>query len=802
MIKLYKTLLGLAVAMTAALPSYGEAFEYLETFDIASDFSDGATLPEGWASTSDDNIVLQRQTATYIGIPAAYSGSYVLGNYMTNELKNQTFYTKMFDLKGGAECKLSFMYYTPGGTRPSAKIGVYVRAGKSQDYDDQTYDVGTVTPASYSDWTKFEFTFTPEEDGDYCFSFRLYETSDANLLGACGFDDIQVTGYDTNYDPISELEPDEENLAACIELPYSESFDNENLNYTSGDSYLPDGWATTGSQPFITASYSDFAAHTGSYYMLTQNNSEIRADRAFTPFMNLTAGKDYEISFYICIPGNKAYDEDYNLVTNYPKFTLTVGTEQEIDFHPVTLLTIEGGTPQKWVKYGAIFTPQKDGPYCFGFNVTSEEAIGTGGVVIDDLLITADGLVMFPRANFGINNIYDLYNSYMVVFPNDPVTFINNSEYSDSYKWTVSLNHDSENDEGETVTELEQLYTTDEETLSFAFPETGTYTIALTATNSRGTRQSVSEYNIEVMDSNQAYYPFSVYGPSDAMYGRGSVPTYSTDSDNDFITGMNHYYYDFAERIELPEDQHFTWRSLSYWFAHYNLLEDSAVNIFGEKQKSFNLVFYGETDGKLDETKEFGRYSSTMYDTFGSTGIGDNYGHAGDIILPDIETNGVVYVAWQFDPTLTIDVPDANMSRTHFAISAVRHASGVSTLFVKPYNVPREATCQADGNWYPIEAISETNKGFGTSIVLWGDLDTSSVAITSEGKVAHAARYINGNFEISGTEAGETVALYTISGQRIAVAKANGASATISAGELPAGVYIVTTARGAIKVIK
>ncbi len=776
--KVFRQLSSLGALALLAFSAQAAPLEIEENFDDSSQFPDGAVLPQGWLSTSGDNIVLKRYSGDALGI-SANSGSYVIGNYMSLELQEQTLYTSLMNLKGGAECTVDFMYYAPGGTRPSAKVGVKVKAGTAQTPEAQTIEVGTIEATAYSQWTNFTFKFTPETDGDYCISFQLFETSDAGQLGVVAFDDLIITGETPEVDPISLLEPNPDNAASAVELPYNESFDNENENY-DGTSYLPAGWYSVGTEPFITASYPDFPARTGEYYMLTTDTQQVRDERAFTPFFELEAGKEYQLSFYTCIPG---YSGDY------PTLTVTVGTEQEAEFCPVELTRLSEGTPSEWTGVFTTFTPQKSGPYCFAFNLSSE-AERTGGVVIDDFNITTAGLIERPKVSFGITGAYDLYTGALTTFSGNAVTFTNLSQNAEAYVWTVG------NEEGET------LYSTTATDLSYTFPASGLYTVQLKASNARGEKVSLKEINVEVIAEATENFPLADYGSADRIYNKGTVPAFST-GEYDYVTGFNHYYSYFAERIQLPSDRKIKIRSISYWMTDYNLLADLASQTFGEKYKSFSLAIYGETDGKLDESKEFGRYSSDLLNTFGTTGIGDVHGHAADLAFETpIESTGTIYVAWEFDPTLTIDVPDANMTRSYFAITADRHDSGETTLYAKPFAVPNDALAEADGSWCSIDKIDSDMAGLGAAFTLWVDIDDTLAVISPKGEALFAVNLLGDTLHISGTTEGEQIAVYDLTGAQVAQAQGAAYATSVSVAGLAKGIYVVRTAQGTCKFAK
>jgi hypothetical protein len=298
------------------------------------------------------------------------------------------------------------------------------------------------------------------------------------------------------------------------------------------------------------------------------------------------------------------------------------------------------------------------------------------------------------------------------------------------------------------------------------------------------------------------------WNPSqDALLERGLIPAFSANGneeyDYDFVTGYNRYYHKLAERFELPEGTKLNISVLTTWLAHY---KNCAYTSGYDSEKPFEVVLYGETDGKLDENKVFARISSTMKDMFGSSGIGSGAGEGRTIDFVNlygdpIAVEGTFYVAFEFAPNMTITAYDPNIGRSYFATNAIKHATEKATLYVKPVAVPANSTVQPDGNWYPVDMLDNTKKGMGMYFILWVNNMSGDVAINARGEAVFALRVDGNNLVVSGTQAGETVRVFDVNGMLVASATASDNSTIIPVDGL-GGVYIVNTLAGTSKFVK
>lgn len=564
-------------------------------------------------------------------------------------------------------------------------------------------------------------------------------------------------------------------------LPYLQSFDNTDGDY-DGTSYLPIGWTATGTVPFITAYDSDLSAATGTYYMVTSESSTVRDEVAYTPFFDLKAGTTYSISFQLSMPGN---NEGSTPVTT--TLTLTAGSDQTAEAQTETLLT-SGATSEGWTQKETSFTPTTDGQYCFAFSLSSEYAYA-GLVAIDDVLITAPGLVLRPTADFTYEGWFDIMNGKMVTFSDAPVKMINTSKYGTSYEWEAI---------GATPE------TSTEENPSFLFDVEGDYTVKLTATNATGSRTTYKTISVERFGGWSAKEGLKTYNNGEKIAsGYTDVPTFPTDSTYDFISGPNHYYRRYAERFTLPEDVNMVLSSISTWQVAYQRMTAYTSE---ERNHPFTIALYGETDGRLDESKCFGKKVSTVADEWGSQGIGLENSRQWGFSLDEnpITVNGTFYLALEFDASMPIDSDDPNIVRTFAALSTIKHASGATTLYAQPTAGPEGFT--PDGGWYRADQISSEASGYGLNLILWGELyddeHTGIVAVGADGSIVFDTCLKDATLHVSGTTAGESVDIYDLAGRLVSTCKANAQSTAISVDALPHGTYVVKCAAGARKFAK
>lgn len=761
-------------------PTGKEAFELEFTFDNDADFPDGTIVAPGWGY---EGSVFQRNKGEYFGVQA-HSGDYLLGKSTVSS--TVTLFTPMMTLVGGEPCTLEFYFLAPGGTPPVVRnLGLEIKAGTGQSTAEQTIAVGEVAKAQYADWTHFTFSFTPEETGEYCFSL----TTNAAFPTGCGgafIDDVFISGYrpaeaveQPEGPTVDDLEPNEDNLADCQELPYIENFSNE--DHYDGQTYLPIGWHSTGTTVWLTANLAALPAADGEYYMIAYHSEYERDENAYTPFFNLEAGRTYTVSFQTYIQGND-YNEDG--VLTVPTLRFTVGTEQDAEFH-ATLLTLDQRS-SGWVNHTVSFTPRLSGPYTFAYMLSGPA--NSGIVAVDNLVITSEGFIARVEPAFSAVGLFDVMDSRFTVGEATPVQFVNRSRYADSYEWHV---------EG-AVPE-----TSDEEHPSFTFPATGDYTIELTATNAKGSRTTSKSYSIKVVEKGGSYLLSHYHEGEDKYYDRGAVPAYYTDVE-DFVTGFNHYYYTLAQRFDLPVETELSLGQITCWISDRRYA-NSTGSAASQSTAPFSIVVYGaDENGLIDTANELGRKDTTVGDALGSTGLGSISATPQDIVFDEpISVKGTVYVVFEFSDQLIIDAQDANLGRSYVSTTAIRHGHGLTTLYAKPYNVPADSEARV-GEWCTVDKIDSSMAGIGADWNLWvSSKEEVAVALTPDGSIAFAVTTVaGGDIIVSGTHAGGMVNVCDAQGRQLISVPSSDESTRVAASQLGNGIFIVSCPEGSAKIVK
>lgn len=748
-------------------------FESEETFDT---IATGTPLPENWVVEGSG---YQVNTGTYFGV-SAHSGDNVLG--FTSPSSAHGIFTPLKQLVGGKPYTIEF-YYRNLGSYPRV-CGVEVYGCNAQNSNAIITDVLTSDAAAVmTDWKKVTATFTPEADGEYCFAIGFNALAASMFGGSVMFDDFIISGTTVGQggdtpvnDPAEGLEPNEENLADCVELPYFEAFDGTNYDGTSA---LPVGWRSTGTVNWITASMRALPAVAGDYYMIAYHNTEgERDDNAYTAFFNLTANTEYKISYWLFMQGND-YNED--AILSLPSLDFTVGTEQERDFHN-TIATFSQKCTE-WVKQEYTFTPRESGAYCFAWMLTGPT--NSGIVAIDDLRITAEGLVARVEPQFHVKGIYDLMDyTSTISFPGHALQMANTSKYADTYAWTV--------DGAEPATSTEA-------NPSFVFPADGQYTIKLDATNSRGTRSTQRTVNIKLIDeSNTSQQALHLQGPSDQLLQ--TVPAFKTD-EQDYVTGFNHYYKKFAQRYDFAQETPIYLQQLQFYTINCKMVSYPA----DQGELPMHFVLYGANpDGSLNENDVIYDYCTTVAE---GVGVSDNAGLGGfyprNVTFPEaIELTGTFYLAMEFDNAMLVDAQDLNVGRSYLSTALIKHGHGETTLYARPYARPAGSDLPLD-RWCKVSDLDNRMAGLGGYWILWASTSnpgTGVSAIGTEGNVA--TTFMGDNLMVSGVNAGDMINVYALNGARVASAIAHDANFAMSLPALPAGLYVVNTPAGSVKVCK
>ena len=301
------------------------------------------------------------------------------------------------------------------------------------------------------------------------------------------------------------------------------------------------------------------------------------------------------------------------------------------------------------------------------------------------------------------------------------------------------------------------------------------------------------------------------YNPKDDKYlwYYNQLPTFQPEKFSDpnyqfdYVTGINHYYKQFAERFELPEGNTATINSISTWVVAYSRMSAYTAE---ERNHPFSISFYGETDGRLDESKCFGHWNTDMITAYPTVGFG--YEHPAqwgfDVSEVGATVEGPFYVAFEYSDDMPIDSSDPNITRSYVAFGMIEHGSKATTIYGKA-NAGADPNFVPDGGWYRLDEIDPSmRKGYGTYLVLWCDLNMREgvVAIDSDGNTVFDLRLDGDVLHVSGTTADERVAIYTLSGVQVLAAEGQADATAINVSALQSGVYVVVTEAGARKFVR
>lgn len=486
-------------------------------------------------------------------------------------------------------------------------------------------------------------------------------------------------------------------------IPYKTSFDNTYGEY-DGSSYIPIGWMMTGDNPFFTANMNELAAYDGTYYLVSQNNVVApRNEHLYTPLFHMEQGKTYEVSYQLYMPGlYYAYIDDRGLyaeASHHPTHRLTVGDEQDYDFHTLRepLITIVDSISPEWHRQTARFTPEASGDYCFCLAFESEET-NHGDVAVDDFMVIYDGAVLKPTVDFSHGGMFDLMYSCVMDFEGGGVPFVALTTNTTGQEWTVT-----DADTGE------EVQCSSSATPRFHFPSTGNYRVKLRGYNREHEVSCTKDVAVEkVGREGYGFAPIYTYGETvSTIYKANYTPVIGSASAIDFATGPNHIYRRFAERIEMPGNVTLTLNTLQYFLSQCSFasLQSGSVRTI-----PFTFALYGETDGLPDESKRIWSKTVTMGDAFSTNTGGLGAATQLSLAMGGVKVQGTFYVAFEFDDDFPIDPWNDGGDRSVIEMTSCQHHDGVARMFFKDHET---------GDWHRLDYFNHGLAGLGLNLVLW-----------------------------------------------------------------------------------
>ncbi len=762
----------LALASISELALGGTPFTINENFDDPAHFTVSEKIPDGWKT--EGTYAFSRNTGAYFGITAK-SGDYILATTSSFAPKrNEIVYTPLKKIVAGKPCKISFYVFAPGGNPPTVRHNSFsVKAGREQNAEAQTINVISTPSQAFKEWTLVEGEFTPDTDAEYCFSIAL--SSSLSSCGAVAIEDIVITGEEPSTEPL----PNPDHLAEAVTPPYNQSFDNENHDY-DGTTVIPAKWSASSNQAFFTANFSDLPAVTGDYYLISPPEPSGQMQVLYTPYFILKKDVGTIISFYTHMANDAGGKRSLDF---------TAGTEKD-NASQTTLYSLKEHSNEGWELNTVRFTPHNDGAYCFSF-MLSGSVTATGAVALEDFKVTTAEIEAKPKASFHVNPLYDITTGHIVLTENQPLTLHNTSKNATSYEWSLGDNINA------------SISTNDEAEPELTVSASGNYVVNLVAKNDLGESKFSKTLTIDILTASSGMTGATKQGANDKQITRGLIPTFST-SQWDFMTGPTHYYRKIAERYEFPQNKEISIQTLNLILT--NLKYKPGKNTYETQYNGkFEVIIYGETNGTVDESKEFGRYTSTMAKTFGTSGISSSWGKALDIVFPDpIKAKGNFYVAIVYPHDFDLDIEDENIGCSYLGLGAILYQSGATSLLVKPDSLPGNSTATT-GEWCSVDHVDSAMKGYGLWSVMWvsvknGSEPTGIFAIDHDGKVIFDVRSTDSGFIVSGVDKGIPIMVYNIDGQKIITRLSAGHSTFIPIEQH--GTFVIYTKNGTQKVTR
>ncbi|MGN0224372.1 MAG: PKD domain-containing protein [Muribaculaceae bacterium] len=404
-----------------------------------------------------------------------------------------------------------------------------------------------------------------------------------------------------------------------------------------------------------------------------------------------------------------------------------------------------------------------------------------------------------PTAKFAVEGLFeDINTSNPVAFADSPVKFVNlTTGGATSYEWKIT-------DE----TSGDVIFTSSLTEPTYTFETSGSFKVELTATNSSGSRTTSKTLILTVHSG-----VVEGLGISSSVKGAGgdnplytsqisSVPTLDSDTKYDFITGPNHLYSQIAERCNFPTEHTYSISSITVGLFAYSRMSATSAE---DRNHPFNIAFYGETDGRLDPNICYGRLESWVADLMGETGY--SYGNNCKLWGFDVSSiratvSGPTYIALEISEDMPIESPDPNLTRSYICFAPTTKGNGVSSLWVKP-RAEAELEIEQDGGWYVInDVVTDLGKAYGLYMVIWCNMNTDvvgQVALDLGGDVLNAVRVDGSTLHISGTIAGEPIAIYSLAGVKVLGTTGADTATAVDINDLAPGVYTVATSAGAFK---
>ena len=765
---------------------------FTETFDDATHYALGGDLPDGWAAYSGNGDAGFKTETYEDAYMPAYSGENFVSSFGMLSGRHDALFTPMLEMEAGKKYTVSFyIYVTDFNYAPSYSV----TAGTAQNVEAQTIALTETAEVPQGQYTKVETTFTPETSGEYCIALNV--TANLSQTGFVNVDDFSIEAEETEEPPVEEW---------AASIPYSENFDD--ASHYNGLGHLPNGWFSSGENPFVTAYSSSLPAVSGEYYMVAPSSPiSNRRDIAYTPLLEMEAGQKYTVSFYLCMPGS----------SSTPSFKFTVGQDQAYDMQETVLLD-HTGTIDEWTRYEYSFTPETTGEYCFAFWAQSTES-GDGIICVDNFRLSKADEVFAPETDFKFSNtLHSQFTGGPKLFSGQTVQMINTTDDADSFLWTVTGGDAVISD----ATAVNPTIT---------FKESANYTVTLEATNEGGKKEISKRFYPEFAVAGETDCVQTTSEDTDKIYQQRNTPAfladgtveddYTYETNTDFVVGVNPYYRAFAERFDVPQNCNMELTSINYFSHNYYLFDqklgvgkdEEGNDIYStfDKDKKLTVVIYPEKDGKPDVANPIysktGLISEMIIDNYYSVRESVKFDDASEPVV----VNGPFYIALEFDPlTLEPYSPDI-LSRSYVGLDTRVHDNGQTTLWVKPEKAIPGSEFEKSGKlneYCRADEFSKELTGYSFGVMPWVvygkmDIETGINGTENGGQAIKVYATVDGeNFKVSGLKPGTGVRVYSSNGSAVFDRKAGSSEMIIPAGNWTSGVYVISADGQSIKVTK
>ncbi len=558
-------------------------------------------------------------------------------------------------------------------------------------------------------------------------------------------------------------------------LPYSNDFDSYEIRT------VPEGWVCTGDKDaFAITTFNGWKNIYSEPNCLGVYSSATENNWAYTPGFEMKAGRIYHASFWLLAPGlSESANKSESL-----RFTVGKGQSKEADC--ITLVDLKNIKYKEWKKVEADFTPETDGIYHFGIGFTTVVANGVG---IDNFEVY-DNENPFPAVAkyVAYGGLWSTHANHIkerlrYVYPEQPISFINQSKYATDYQWNTFGNP----------------ATTTEESPAVTYSESGDYRPLLRVTNAKSTDSFSDIVNIGVLGKEDVT---DIVANSSDMYDELFLPETDVPGSNDYVSGINKYYTTFAERFELPADAEATVSGV-----HFRLYLYKAATT--NKGKPVKVRLYGEKWGAPDPDNVFGEYVTTMSGAFGSTSVDyENVIRKIKFATP-IKVKGTFYLSIELDESI---VPDAT---TKLALACdVYRADKVASAYVR-IHATGAAELNLNGGWYcvpdlpwPFNEIDKTGFSFYLSPeITFHQVKGTSINKVEDSKISVYPTVFHSDFNIkTGDNTSKLIRVFNANGQIIYEKNTNEANITVTGSNWAEGIYLIKVGgdsiNASIKVIK